>query len=63
MQADYFKIICQKLSEITDVDAGKIILYFNDQLLNDYDSLKTVPLGISDIIGMLLLTCRSNYSF
>jgi hypothetical protein len=37
------------------VDAGQIILYFNDQLLNDYDSLKTVPLGISDIIGMLLV--------
>jgi hypothetical protein len=52
IQADYFKTICQKLSESAGVDAGKINLYFKDQLLNEYDSLKTVPLRISDIIGM-----------
>ncbi|KAK4003231.1 hypothetical protein OUZ56_005010 [Daphnia magna] len=57
-RAEYFKTICQKLSENTGVDAGKINLYFNEQLLDVYDSLKTRPLRITDIIDAIV--CREN---
>ncbi|XP_057376331.1 NFATC2-interacting protein-like [Daphnia carinata] len=57
-RAEYFKTICQKLSESTGVDAGKINLYFNEQLLDVYDSLKTRPLRITDIIDALV--CNDN---
>ncbi|KAI9561806.1 hypothetical protein GHT06_012767 [Daphnia sinensis] len=57
-RAEYFKTICQKLSENTGVDAGKINLYFNEQLLDVYDSLKTRPLRITDIIDALV--CSKN---
>lgn len=54
MQADYFKVISQKLAQSTGVDAAKIGLYFNNQLLDHYDSLKTVPIRITDIIGVFV---------
>lgn len=37
------------------MEPTNITLYLNDKLLDPYDSLKTIPIGIADIIGLFFL--------
>jgi len=49
-RGQYFKEIIQELAKKAGVEPTNITLYLNDKLLDPYDSLKTIPIGIADII-------------
>jgi len=49
-RGQYFKEIIQQLALKANVEPTNIALYLNDKLLDPYDSLKTIPIGIADII-------------
>jgi len=49
-RVQYFKEIIQELARKARVEPTNIRLYLNDKPLDPYDSLKTVSIGIADII-------------
>lgn len=49
-RTQFFKTVIQELSEKSGVDPNKITLFFNNDLLDPHDTLKTVPIRIDQFI-------------